>query len=125
MIRAYVHENYTGFNVDISVVMHPAEGSMDVRPRIMRLAGTGGCLYATWEEIPADGTIEGPTFRLGHEEARAILDALTAHFHGDGDTRALRRDYDAERKRVDQLAGTLSTLALKLAEPARLTQEGG
>jgi len=117
MIRAYLHDDLMGFHLDLSVVMHPEPGCMDVRPRILRLA-TEDRPYADWEEIPADGSNTGPTLRLGHEEARAVLDALTAHYQGVEDTRALRRDYDAERKRVDQLAGTLSTLALKLAEPA-------
>ena len=116
MIRAYIHENYTGFNVDISVIMHPAEGAMDVRPRIMRLP-TAERPYLEWEEIPADGTVDGPSFRLGHEEARAILDALTVHFQGTGDARALRKDYDAERSRVDRLTEVMSSLALKLADP--------
>lgn len=115
MIRAYVHEGYTG-DLSVSVVMHPPEGSMDIRPRVHHLGD--GMISASWEEIPEDRGIERPTFCVHRDEARAILDALAVHFGGAEDTRALRRDYDAERQRVDTLAATLSTLALKLADPA-------
>lgn len=35
--------------------------------------------------------------------AAGLLDALSRHFGGSGDTRQLRKDYDAERARVDRL----------------------
>jgi hypothetical protein len=38
---------------------------------------------------------------LDNDEARALLTALLRHYDGGEDTRSLRRDYDAERKRVD------------------------
>lgn len=42
--------------------------------------------------------------RLPEDDARAIYDALADHFgHAGHDTRALRRDYDAERGRVDKM----------------------
>jgi hypothetical protein len=118
MIRAYVHENYTGFNVDISLVMHPEPGCIDMKPRILHFGDAENWRSLSWDEIDPAEAVDRPTFRLDHEQARAVLDALTSHFHGAEDTRALRRDYDAERKRVDQLTGALSTLALKLADPA-------
>lgn len=45
----------------------------------------------------------GPLVLLTDEEARAVLTALIRHFDGGEDTRSLRRDYDAERARVDKL----------------------
>lgn len=40
--------------------------------------------------------------RLPEEDARALYEALAEHFgHAGHDIRALRKDYDAERKRVD------------------------
>lgn len=40
--------------------------------------------------------------------ARAMYEALADHFgHSGNDTRALRKDYDAERQRVDRLIGNL------------------
>lgn len=119
MIRAYVHDNYlsAGFSVTFSIVDHPPEGSMDVRPRILHLNGPAASFAVSWDELDPDGTAE-PTLRLDDYSARALLDALTRHYQGAEDTRALRRDYDAERKRVDTLAAALSALALKLADPA-------
>ena len=41
---------------------------------------------------------------LPEDDARALYEALTDYFgHGGHDTRALRKDYDAERARVDRL----------------------
>jgi hypothetical protein len=46
--------------------------------------------------------------RLPENDARALYEALADHFgHSGNDTRALRRDYDAERKRVDLLIDKL------------------
>lgn len=45
--------------------------------------------------------------RLSDEFARSLLTALMAHYHGGEDTRSLRRDYDAERKRVDKMIDAL------------------
>lgn len=74
----------------------------------------------SWDEMPPpsaalrDSTIE-PTFILPFDSGRALLDALTRHYHGADDTRALRRDYDAERKRVDEHARTIADIARALA----------
>lgn len=47
---------------------------------------------------------EATPLRLEEEDARAIYEALADYFGGSGhDTRALRKDYDAERARVDRL----------------------
>jgi hypothetical protein len=120
MIRAHVHESYMG-DVAVSVVMHPPEGSYDITRRILHFGGPGAHLASVWDEIPALEDV-APTFRLGHDEARAVLDALTVHYHGAEDTRALRRDYDAERKRVDtltrQLTEIIGLLAVQQAHPA-------
>lgn len=46
--------------------------------------------------------------RLPEDDFRALYEALADHFgHSGNDTRALRRDYDAERGRVDKLIGHL------------------
>jgi len=49
-----------------------------------------------------------PTLTLTDDMARALMEELTRHYHGADDSRALRRDYDAERKRVDDLTGHLA-----------------
>lgn len=109
MIRAYIHENLIGYSVDVSVIMHPAEGSLDRQFRILR----GG----SWEDFDPGAPVEQPTLRLDGDSARAVLDALTSHYHGAEDSRALRRDYDAERSRADALIGHLGAVARQLAAP--------
>ncbi|GAA0189690.1 hypothetical protein GCM10008944_01400 [Cytobacillus oceanisediminis] len=48
----------------------------------------------------------GDWLALDEDVARAIYEALADHFgHSDHDVRALRKDYDAERDRVDRLIG--------------------
>jgi len=47
--------------------------------------------------------------RLSNEQARALYGALADHFgHNGTDTRALRKDYDAERARVDLFIAALT-----------------
>ncbi len=117
MIRAHIQPDLYGFSLCISLVDHPPEGSFDMRPRIWRLGSADSTVSATWEEIPPDGLIGQPTFRLSDEHARALLETLTRHYQGAEDTRALRRDYDAERGRVDGLIGHLAAVTRTLAAP--------
>jgi hypothetical protein len=55
-----------------------------------------------WSEVP-EGREYKPTLTVPEAHARALLDALSAHFQGAENTRQLRKDYDAERARVDRL----------------------
>jgi len=49
-----------------------------------------------------------PYLQLSTDEARALYEALAEHFgHAGHDMRALRRDYEAERCRVDRLLDVL------------------
>lgn len=50
----------------------------------------------------------GPSLNLPDELARALLEALVRHYHGAEDTRHLRRDYEAERARVDRFISYLT-----------------
>lgn len=126
MIRAYIREDLPGMYLSVSIVKH-YEG----RARhILRIEDPGSQTVARWEELPDPpaGVVE-PTLQLGDDEARALLEALTSHYSGVEDTRALRRDYDAERKRVDDLTSALANLAQNLAAgrtstPAALTVPG-
>lgn len=57
-------------------------------------------------EAPADDV---QPLRLDNDTARALYETLADYFGGSGhDTRALRKDYDAERKRVDRLIDHLT-----------------
>jgi hypothetical protein len=111
MIRAYVSENVASFNVTVALVNHPGEDGL-TPPMLMRLGEHGHS--AGWEVIEP-GAVMRPTLTLTDHEARAVLDGLIRHFRGAEDARALRRDYDDERKRVDGLLATVSGLATVLA----------
>lgn len=114
MIHVYIERDLLSFSDRISIVDRCDDGHCDdgSRTRILRL-GTGE-LGESWEQV-VPGASSEPTLRLGTEAARALLDALAARFEGSEGTRTLRRDYDAERARVDKLidnlARTTSTLA--------------
>lgn len=70
--------------------------------------------------VQADGTVLSidkddlavldlaPSLTLREDQARALLDALLTHFNGGSNTQQLRKDYDAERARVDLLIGKLA-----------------
>lgn len=69
---------------------------------------------------PAAEPGDGDWLRLREDDARALYEALADHFgHAGHDARALRRDYEAERKRVDLLIDRLTTTAAPAASPAR------
>lgn len=120
MIRAYIREDLPGMYLEIALIQE-ADG---MPRRILRpVDGSGGT--HRWEDIPEQPPRDlAPTFEIGDEEARALLEALVRHYQGAEDTRALRRDYDAERARVDQLTASLSMVAHALANksaPERAT----
>lgn len=50
-----------------------------------------------------------PTLRLPEDMGRALLDALAAHFGGTGEVQTLRKDYLAERARVDKMIDHLTS----------------
>jgi hypothetical protein len=54
-------------------------------------------------------TVNEPTMRLDEDLARALLDALSAHFGGSSDVQTLRKDYLAERARVDKMIAHLTS----------------
>jgi hypothetical protein len=110
MIRAYVSDQQWGMGVSIGLVQEQEND----RPQVMRL--TDG-QFASWETIEP-GAVVSPTMTLDDAEARALLDGLMRHFHGAVETGALRKDYDAERARVDKLTDHLCYLAGKLAAAA-------
>jgi hypothetical protein len=67
----------------------------------------------TWARV-AEHTVPNSDewLRLEQDTARAVYEALADHFgHGTNDVRALRRDHDAERARVDKLTDAIITIA--------------
>lgn len=70
---------------------------------VTQIGGDAGAILT-----PGELGAIGPTLDIPEEVARALLDALTRHFHGGSDTRQLRADYDAERARVDRLIAIIA-----------------
>lgn len=100
-MNAKAHIEWQPFGLGIAILsegtlaLWPSQGS--VRTRLPE----GGAS----PEIP-----EGYTdrLRLREDEARALYEALADYFgHAGHDTRSLRKDYDAERKRVDKFIDSL------------------
>jgi hypothetical protein len=112
MIRAYAQPERFGDVIALSLVRTPDPGDHDGKPRVLRLgvAENGGFQTVTWEDFEPHASVE-PTLRLGMHEALALAEALADLQHGTAEHRALRKDYDAERARVDKLIDTLSTVA--------------
>lgn len=110
MIRAYIHDRLVSMNVAVSLVRIPQDESVwDGHAQILRL---GTDLLATgWEPIGDPAAEIKPTFTLGREEARALLDALAEHYQGASDMRMLRADRDHERGRVDKLLDVVAEIA--------------
>lgn len=113
MIRAHVSERHFGHAVDIFIVDHQEDGK-----RILRMNEDGS---STWSDVisgsPAyTADTPKPTMSLPWDTARTVLDALTQHYKGAEDTRQLRCDYDAERKRVDVQASVIADVVKSLAE---------
>lgn len=52
-----------------------------------------------------------PSLQLPEDMARALLDALATHFGGTSEAQTLRKDYLAERARVDLMIGHLTQSA--------------
>lgn len=126
MIRAYIREDFPSDCLDIAIIENPEDGPR----RILVLEDFAGSFGYRWEELDTNSPGPAkPTIRLTDSAARALLESLTRHYSGAEDTRALRRDYDAERKRVDDLTSALANLAQNLAAgrtstPAALTVPG-
>jgi hypothetical protein len=119
VIRAHVIPASMAFGVDIGIVQHHEGEELPGARQIMRLLplGTGDDqrLVVAWEPI-APGSLAPPTLSLGDDEAIALMTALVAHYQGVDDQRMLRRDYDAERGRVDKLVDALVGIAQQRAE---------
>jgi hypothetical protein len=69
----------------------------------------------TWEALEEPAVEVEPSFTLPEDTGRGLLEALVRHYQGAEDTRALRQDYNAERKRVDELTKVLSDVTKTLA----------
>lgn len=106
-IHVHVTDNYFNHGVRVFIVHDLGD-----EKRILRNPGALG--FDSWEVFEPNQEVE-PTFALSDDASRALLEALVRHYQGAEDTRALRRDYDAERKRVDDQAKVLADVVRALA----------
>jgi len=60
-----------------------------------------GAVTVTRRERDARENADIEPLRLSHDMARALYEALAKHFGGAPETATLRKDYEAERARVD------------------------
>jgi hypothetical protein len=110
MIRAHISEHFAGFGIEIVIANHLDEQTVEV----LHVEHTDGIPSTRWLPHAPGTDVPAPTFTLPADSGRALLDALTRHYNGAEDTRALRRDYDAERKRVDEQAKVIADVARAL-----------
>jgi L-asparaginase/Glu-tRNA(Gln) amidotransferase subunit D len=94
-VRAHVAANLPLAGVEIVLVQQTDQG------RVVWGPGSSKRVYVDPHTTPDINAVD--VLRLTDDDARALLAGLLAHYQGDDDLRALRRDYDAERARVDRL----------------------
>lgn len=95
--RALARYNPVTMNVSIIIGRQVADGT------VQYLSEFGGnSSFATIEPRDPGDSTPPPELHVEESIAKALLEALAAHFGGTEDTRTLRRDYDAERARVDK-----------------------
>lgn len=97
--KAYVERNFLADSVTIRLAIRAGNGSLFVLNgdgTIREYQPNDPALYTT----PEPGR---PYLELPENLARQLLDALAAFFGGVSEARTLRKDYDAERARVDRL----------------------
>jgi hypothetical protein len=122
MIRAYLREDFAGRYLAVALIR---EGD-GVPQQILRIEDAGSPTTYRWEDLPDVPSPDlAPTLEIGDSEARALLEALVRYYNGAEDTRALRRDYDHERERVDRLTEALGTVVGNLSAPPYAVNTSG
>jgi hypothetical protein len=94
-MRAFVQQDFARFGVAVYLVQESGEQRYAI--------GLPTDLVFQDMDRTEAAAIQEPTLRMPEDMARALLDALAAHFGGTSDTLTLRKDYMAERARVDKM----------------------
>jgi hypothetical protein len=105
-INVFINDKYSIDGVGIYIV----RGGGDVR-HLMQFNGD----MVEWV-IVEDTVLLSPTFHIGNDIGRAMLDALTRHYHGTSDIHTIRSDYLHERDRVDKCIDALLKSNASLAD---------
>lgn len=106
MIRTRVGPDYLSGGVVIAITQHEEGGH---GRHILHL---GPHRERQWEPT-SPGVLTEPTLVLDDDEAMSLMNALVSHYQGVDDQRALRKDYDDERARVDKLTDAVISIAQK------------
>lgn len=113
MIRVHLQQHFVSDCLEVFII-NQADG-------LRRVLHLENATDLRWDEVGPPGaaihdSILEPTFVLPFDSGRALLEELTRHYNGAEDTRQLRKDYDAERKRVDEQGKIIADIARTLAE---------
>lgn len=111
-IRAHIAQRFWADVVEVFIVDHQKD-----RNRVLYMDNNDNNYSVRWEEHE-DGVATSdvkPSLILPYDSGRALLTALVEYYQGTEDTRALRHDYDAERKRVDEQTKVIADIARMLA----------
>jgi hypothetical protein len=108
VIRVRVGDDYLGGGVAVAVTQQDQDGT---GKRFLRIGPDG---WREWVQLNPGESIQ-PTFLLDDEVAMSLMNALVSHYQGVDDQRALRKDYDDERARVDKLTNAVIDIAQKVA----------
>ncbi|SRR6266851_2200665 len=105
MIRVHISGDFMIGGISVGIMETGGNG-----PRVICRVNDQGVIMPN--EVLAPGTGPAvPTFALPDDMARALLEELTRWYHAAEDTRALRKDYDDERRRVDRLTEAVIGIA--------------
>jgi len=92
--EAHIETDFIGQGIAVNVIRRNGD-----RVDVMLDLGSENT-FPVWQTV-AEGTQAPPGLRIPDDVAKALLDALLDHYRGGHDARELRKDYDAERARVD------------------------
>jgi hypothetical protein len=93
--EAHIETDFIGQGIAVNVIRRNGD-------RIDVLKDLGGAdRFQVWETADPMATTAPFGIRIPDDVAKALFDALLDHYRGGHDARELRKDYDAERARVD------------------------
>ena len=100
VVRVYIDNDFIGDGIRVLV------GRTTGADRLMYVRGGEDTEFI--ESGLVSSTVEVPQFaRIPDDVGMALRDALIVHYGGAPETQWLRKDYDAERGRVDKLMGAI------------------
>lgn len=115
MWRAGVQQDWANASLRLCIVRTLGQGQIQV---VKAINADDGLTFDRGVEFETQDQSQQVQHWLSLPDgaARALLDALSQHYGGTGDTRQVRRDLDAERSRVDKLTDAVIDIARKVGE---------